>query len=151
MLSLTRKIDYALVALAFLGQRHDQGGGASSARQIADQFGLPLPMLMNLLKDLTHANIVVSTRGAHGGYALASAADRITLLDVITAIEGPVRLVQCADRPADERSGCPLSQRCPIRDPIRRLHERITGFFGQVTLADLIESKVDVPLERVGA
>ncbi len=151
MLSLTRKIDYALVALAFLGQRHGENQAAASARQIAEQFGLPLPMLMNLLKDLTRAGIVNSTRGAQGGYALAQEADRITLLEVIQAVEGPIRLVQCADRPVYEDKGCPISEVCPIRNPIRRLHDRITGFFSDVTLADLIESEVDVPVEQVGA
>ena len=151
MLSLTRKIDYALVALAYLGQRQAQDEASASARQIAEEYGLPLPMLMNLLKELTRAGIISSTRGVHGGYALAQEASRVMLLDVIQAVEGPMKLVPCADRPESQPdTGCTLSSRCPIREPIRRLQERITDFLSEVSLADLIDSKVHVTVGHLG-
>lgn len=150
MLSLTRRIDYALVAVAFLAQRQSGAMGPASARQIGDQFGLPLPLLMNLLKDLTHAGILTSSRGSRGGYMLAKRPDEVTLIQIIHAVEGPLRLVPCADQIESESQSCTLAQQCPIREPLRRLHERILGFFEQMTLADLIEQEVDVPLGHVG-
>lgn len=157
MLTLTRKTDYALVALAYLAQqRHN--AGTVSARRVADQFGLPLPLLMNILKELAAAGIVSSTRGAQGGYALAADAREITLYDVVTALEGPLRLAPCLGEghnpPMMENPGiapsCRLLEECPVHGSIRRLHERIHDFLRTVSLADLLDSEVDVPLTRVG-
>ena len=97
MLSLTRKSDYALVALSYLGQQHALAQETPvSARRIADQFGLPLPLLMNILKALSHAGLVTSTRGPQGGYVLSQSPEEISILDVVNAIEGPVRVALCA-------------------------------------------------------
>ncbi len=147
MLSLTRKADYGLVALAYLGQQRAQGGGATSAREIAERFGLPLPFLMNLLKDLVQSGIITSTRGPHGGYALATEPGDITLMQVLQAIEGPVQFARCADtlpvmgKQCQPDQACPIAEVCPIREPIRRLHERISDFLDQVTLEDLFEQR----------
>jgi Rrf2 family protein len=148
MLSLTRKTDYALVALAYLGQCRAGGELAVSARRIADQFHLPLPLLMNILKDLAHAKLVTSTRGQAGGYALANEPEQITVLEVITAIEGPVRLTQCTDEVPAPGQECQICG-CGIREPMRRLHNRIQGFLEDVTLADLMSSEVDLPASSV--
>jgi Rrf2 family protein len=160
MLSLTRKTDYALVALAYLGQKRAEAGStqspapaeaAVSAREIAGAFGLPLPLLMNVLKDLGRARLVVSTRGASGGYVLAADPAKVTLLEVVTAIEGPLRVANCAEGlPLTGQGSCRVNAGCPIRGPIKHLHDRIHQFLSDVTLADLLEAKVDVTAAQVG-
>lgn len=60
---MTRKTDYALVALATLAREHDGEGRALSARQLAEQHELPLPLLMNALKELHRAEVIASRRG----------------------------------------------------------------------------------------
>ena len=156
MLNLTRKTDYALVALAHLAEQRSGGEANVSARRIAEQFGMPLPLLMNILKELAHAQIVRSTRGINGGYELAVAPDQVSILDVVSAMEGPFRLSFCSkdalapDEAQPEnatnhgRSECQIAGCCPIREPIQRLHERLYQFLDGVTLSDLIQSKVDV-------
>lgn len=145
MLNLTRKADYALVALAYLSQRREDAGGPVSAREIASRFTLPLPFLMNLLKRLVQGGLVTSTRGSSGGYELAMDPGEITLMRVLNEVEGPVRFARCADtlpvlrNDCEEGQGCPIAEHCPIRGPIRRLHERICGFLEGVTLADLAD------------
>ena len=101
MLSLSKKTDYALIALAYLGQVRGEHSphatsesDAVSARKIADKHSLPLPLLMNLLKDLVRARIVTSVRGATGGYRLAVDPADVSLLDVVQAIDGPVQMVE---------------------------------------------------------
>jgi Rrf2 family protein len=152
MLSLTRKTDYALVALSYLGQQPAEER-ALSARRIADQFGLPLPLLMNILKALSHAGLVTSTRGAQGGYTLAVSPSAISILDVVHAIEGPVRMALCSPQEngaPKEGVCCPIAGNCPIEEPIRRLNHQLQMFLSKVTLADLLGPQVDVPLEKVG-
>lgn len=152
MLSLTRRTDYALVALAALAQARAQGSASHSAREIADRFGMPLPLLMNILKDLARARLVHSTRGSQGGYCLAAEPTQIRLAEIVAAIEGHAPLTPCCDSPMPiVGQGCRIADGatpCPIQTPIRRLHERLSRFFDQLTLADLLDSRVDVPLTR---
>jgi Rrf2 family protein len=143
MLSLTRKTDYALVALTYLTGRRAEGADPVSAKQIAQTFGLPLPLLMNILKELVQVKVLSSTRGAHGGYELAIEPARISLLEVITAMDGPMKLAQCADGLPIVGQGCTLSEHCPIRGTIRGLHRRLNGFLAEVTLLDLWEDRLE--------
>ena len=138
MLSLTRKTDYALVALAFLGHRHSTETGPASARLIADTYSLPLPLLMNILKELSSAGLLNSTRGATGGYMIAMPPSEISVLTVIEAIEGPMRIALCADQKAPAAGGCNIQDDCPIRNPVRKLHFKVAELFSNTSLADLI-------------
>jgi Rrf2 family protein len=79
----------ALRALAFLA-RHE-GGGAVPSRAIAAAEGLPERFLPKVLESLATAGVLLSVRGIHGGYRLARPARRITLLEVVEAVDGPVR------------------------------------------------------------
>ncbi len=143
MLALTRKTDYALIALSYLVEQQTQGDNPVSAKRIAETFGLPLPLLMNILKELVQAKILTSTRGPRGGYSLATKPAQLSLLEVITALEGPIRLTQCADRLPVLGQGCELSANCPIRGTVRSLHQRINQFLAEMTLQDLYEDKME--------
>jgi len=142
MLSLTRKTDYALVALAYLTGRRAEGAQPVSAKQIAQTFGLPQPLLMNILKELVRARVLTSTRGVYGGYELVADPARVTLLEIVTAMDGPLRLAQCADGLPIVGQGCTLAEDCPIQGPIRSLHRRLNGFLAEVTLQDLWEDRL---------
>lgn len=131
MLSLTKKTDYALIAMAYLA---DRPGDFCSARQIADEYKMPLPVLMNILKVLNHEGLVVSTRGAHGGYRIAHAPADISLARLIDAVEGPIRFVQCVGK--SENDLC--VGRCPIRGPVLKLHQKLNAFLESATLADMV-------------
>jgi Rrf2 family protein len=142
MLTLTRKTDYALIALTHLAQAQDH---CVCAREIAEKYGLPLPLLMNLLKQLAQRGLTRSVRGPRGGYVLGSPPSQITLHDVIVAVEGPVQLVQCVDGCSDEPQAeseepCDLESSCPVRSPIHRIHHRLVQFLATVTLAEIAEN-----------
>lgn len=139
MLSLTKKADYALIALAHLGRNWTDHHGPTSARQIADDYALPSALLMNILKDLAAAGIVTSTRGARGGYALARQPTDICLLDIFVALEGPIHLVQCCSEAREgDPTPCSHHGRCPIEQPMRTLDDRLRNFFQTVTLDELM-------------
>jgi len=148
MLSLTRKTDYALMALTYLASRPDE---VISAREMSERFGVSLPLLMNVLKQLSGAEWVHSVRGARGGYTLARSADRITLADLIDTIEGPVRLAPCVGgAPDGGRASCEASETCPIQGPLGWLHDRLRGFFQNITLAQLAAAGNRKPTESIG-
>ncbi len=133
MLSLTRKADYAVVALADLARR---GDSIASARELAQSTLVPLPVLTNVLHQLLHCGLVASVMGSKGGYSLARPADQISLAEIIDAIEGPFKLTACCGEPDPGDDGnCEMEDDCRIKEPVRRVHERLHSFLGEVTLA----------------
>lgn len=136
MLALTRKTDYALVAMAELARRVPS---LVSAREIAQSVRVPLPVLTNILHLLLRRGLVVSTRGARGGYRLARGPERISLEDLIEAIEGPFRLtICCPSRQPLEDQPCDLEPTCRIRGSVRQVHRTLHQFLSGVTLNQII-------------
>jgi Rrf2 family protein len=154
MLSLSKRTDYALIALAYLA---GHAGQTASARQIAADRGLPAPLLMNILKDLHRVGIVQSSRGTKGGYQIGIDPAHHSLHDLIVALEGPVRMIACAPEPCEhhmvaDADDCRVSGRCAVQAPLEALHYRLVHFLKDVKLADLIlpGRRIDVPVEKLG-
>lgn len=156
MLKLSRKSDYALVALAELA-RHADAAEPISARQLADQYRLPAALLTNLLKQLHKAELVDSIRGAHGGYRLARDPRRISLSQVIEAVDGPIALAMCAcdhcdsHDAEDENATCHLfhmDDGCPVSDGVRQLNDFFQGMLGHIHLHDLVNNTMEQAIAR---
>jgi Rrf2 family protein len=139
MLALTRKTGYALTAMTHLAELPP--GQVASARQIARVSGAPRALLMNVMKELASAGYVESLRGAHGGYRLARLPEQINLADLVTAIEGPLRSVECVTHKAQDGE-CSLQEmaRCPISDPVHRVQRKLRDFLKKVTLSEVVGS-----------
>ena len=133
MLTLTKKTEYALIATCHLAHVGDE---IVSARDLSEVYDIRLPLLMNVLKLLGAAGIVKSVRGPRGGYAMGRKPAKITLNELITAVEGPVRLVKCAVPQPDDPK-CELAGRCPLRYPLHKVHGMFSEFLKGVTIADL--------------
>ncbi len=135
MLALTKKTEYGLIALTHLARAKDRW---ASAREIADAYHTPLPLLMNILKTLTQRGLVRSIRGARGGYVLALPAEEITVERLILAVEGPVCLTQCiAERDGAPRGICEVQAGCPVKFSVRSINQQLREILGQVTIAQL--------------
>ena len=134
MFTLTRKTDYALIALCHMARRPQE---ISTAREIAERYHMPAALLMNILKMLTQAELVRSIRGSKGGYTLAMPPDQINLEGILRATEGPYRFVQCTAESTSDSPPCELIDFCPISGPVRRVHARLKAFLTDVTLAEL--------------
>ena len=113
------------------------GAGPVSARDLAEQSGVSARLLTNLLNRLTHEGLVASTRGTKGGYELAVPPERITLADLIEAVEGPMRLARCCAPDEEGHERCRLEPSCITKEAVRRLHGSLRRFLSQVTLSDL--------------
>jgi len=134
MLALTRKTDYALVALCYLANARDR---LCCAREIAEQHGMPLAIVMNIMKSLAKFGMVRSVRGSRGGYGLADDPVNITLGAIVNAIEGPVRLFACADA-GDEPGVCEHQSACPIVAPAQRISGKFQNFLNKLSLAEIV-------------
>ncbi len=135
MFTLTRKTDYALIALSHMAHNP---GGVFTAREIAERYHIPPALLMNILKTMCHGELVRSIRGAKGGYTLAMPAERLTLAEIIAVIEGPIRFVQCTGRHSATDADCDLLDVCPVKRPVQRIHEKLSIFLEQITLAGIV-------------
>ncbi len=150
MLSLTRKTDYALVAMAQMAEHGSDAAAPISARHIADQFGLPQHVLVKVLKDLHRAGLVGSTRGARGGYYLHRDAAEISIADVVEALEGPFALASCCDDDAqDDCAACRTTPACPISHNVRALNDRVSELLQSVTLRELMKSPAESAFGRL--
>ena len=90
---ISRLTDYGIVLLAHLAG--ERGGTTHNARELAQRSNLPLPAVSKILKTLTHEGLLVSHRGAKGGYGLARDASEISVAEIIAALEGPIALTEC--------------------------------------------------------
>jgi len=140
MLKLTKKADYGLIALKHLAV--NSGGVSSSAKAIADCYGIPLPLLAKILQKLTKLGMLQSLPGTNGGYRLARSANQITALEVIRAIDGPIILTNCFT-PHGE---CDQSEKCTVREPLRKVHEGILQLLNTITISDMSK---DEPTEKL--
>ncbi len=138
MLSMTKKTGYGLIAMSHLATLGE--AEVTSAREIAELFGVPSALLMNVLKELSAAGYVESVRGARGGYRLAKRPEEINLADLIGAMERPVRQTECmTDQAGEQECTCEQMSRCPIADPVHRVHRKLNDFLRKVTLAEIVE------------
>jgi len=154
-LTFTRKTDYALVALSALARERLGKDEPVSARFLSERFGLPLQLLMNVMKDLHRAELVASRRGASGGYYLTRDAARINLQEIIECLEGPINVTLCSDDASehehtDECTTCHIVTRCPISNPMQKLNSLFCDFLSRITLASLIENDSAVSMPPPG-
>jgi len=136
MLRISRLTDYATVILASLGS-----GSLASAAGIAERTHIGLPTVSKLLKELQHAGLVKSMRGARGGYQLARPATGISAADIIDAVEGPVALTECASG-----SGlCGIETTCTVGHGWQGVSLAIRRALVDISLTDLVSGGGNFP------
>jgi len=150
MIRISKKGDAAIFLLTDLaraearaGSDEDGSNALMSASELAESSGRSRFLVANLLKDLTRAGILTSTRGSRGGYQLARPAEDISLREILSVAEGPLVLIQCADgqdKPeADEAEfgECGVMNICPAMGPLSVLHNKIIRLLDEMSLAEL--------------
>ncbi len=141
MIQLTKRTEYGLIALVHMAECE---GRYVSAREISERFRIPKRLLAEVLKDLSHAALVESQRGASGGYALARSPDELALSAVVGALEGRPSLTSCENQSTVHHGDCDLVHVCPIRSPLHRLREGLWQLMQQTTLRSLLRTSVPV-------
>lgn len=132
MIRMSRQTDYGLVLLLQFVRRENRRRNLS-ARALAEATGLPIPMVSKVLKVLSREGLLVSSRGVNGGYALARSPDKISLREVLRALEGPLAMTECLDDDSD----CVRESSCPMRDKWEVINSAVSKVFGSITLEEL--------------
>lgn len=143
---ITTLAEYGVICALHLAKRF--GEGPVTGREIAARERLPVDYVEQILLRLRRSGLVKSTRGAHGGYALALAPDGITVRDVIAASELQTFDLHCVTHPVEEER-CSASHTCSIRPVWVMLQQKIDDVLQSVRLADLLHDESEVRL-RVG-
>jgi Rrf2 family protein len=133
MLRLSKKADYALMAMKHLAQK-TSGAPSTSAREIAEKYDIPIELMAKVLQRLVRTGLLVSTQGTRGGYTLSRPSSSISVADVIQAIDGPVTVTACST----QKNDCEQYGKCSIRDPLWQIRERIVAALDTVTLAEMV-------------
>lgn len=133
MLRLTKKADYGLMALKYLAEHAEVG--ARSAKDIAEAYHIPPPLLAKILQTLARAGLLVSHAGTNGGYALARPAREISAFEVIRAIDGPLFITSCITI----HGTCDLAGHCTIKEPLRKVNDSIKDLLSGIRISDLVE------------
>jgi len=137
MLRLSKKADYALIAMKHLALSRD-GAVSVSAREIAEQYDIPIELMAKVLQRLVRSGLLISTQGTRGGYTLRQPATAISVADVIQSIDGPLTVTACST----ENSGCDQYSKCSIRDPLWQIRERIAAALATVSVAELANDQL---------
>jgi len=131
LMQVSRRVDYALRAAINLARQTP--GRASSVGEISLQEAIPKKFLEKIIQDLIHAGIVVSRRGAHGGYTLARDPSEVSFRDVMEAVEGPIALNVCVG----DRTICSVSVTCGMQHVWAEGRGRLIELFAATRLSAL--------------
>jgi Rrf2 family protein len=143
---ITTQAEYGLICALHLARRMDEG--PVTGREIASRERLPGDYVEQIMIKLRRAEIVKSTRGAHGGYRLARPPQEISVRDVMNASEHSTFDVHCGSHPVEEER-CSSSHDCSIRPVWMLLQQRIDEVLQSVLLSDLLLQESEVR-QRVG-
>jgi Rrf2 family protein len=141
LLKLTKKADYALMAMKHLAEHSTEG--SRSAKDVADAYGIPPEALAKILQRLAKAGLLQSQHGTNGGYTLARAAHTISAFEVIRAIDGPLFITSCVT----VRGECDQSDRCNIREPLRKVNDSIEAVLKRIKISHMREEPEDAGSE----
>jgi FeS assembly SUF system regulator len=132
MIRITKQADYAFLILTHLARCQAQA--IVTARDLAEEFHLGLPMVSKVLKLLARGEVLESHRGIHGGYSLRRPPAEISVVDVIKAVDGPIAITECA---GSEPSDCKTQPFCHVAGPWQRINRAIVGAMEEVSLAEM--------------
>ncbi|MBH2006167.1 MAG: SUF system Fe-S cluster assembly regulator [Myxococcaceae bacterium] len=128
MIRVHKLTDYAIILMVYLAQKSK--GSISTTRELAEESGVPSTTVSKLLKQLHKGGWLESSRGVQGGYALAHDPATISLLAIIEALEGPIKLTDC-------QNSCQLENACPTQRPWQTINQILKNTLSTISLADL--------------
>lgn len=142
MLRLSKFADYGTSVMTVLAGSPET---VRNAAELAQATHVTVPMVSKILKALARDRLVVSIRGAQGGYRLARAPEAITMAEVIAALEGPIALTECAEA----QGHCSIEPRCAVRTNWQRINVAIAEALKNITLAEMTMPLPVQPLQRM--
>ena len=133
MFKIHRKLEYALMALKHMSSKRP--GQLTTAREISQDYHIPFDATARVLQLMAHAGILNSEQGVQGGYQIIKDLTKVSFLDLVESVVGSVKTANCL---LQSESGCDLIDSCNIISPMTRLNDRMTSFYQDMHLGELL-------------
>ena len=133
MLKITKKIEYALIVLKYMGEH--PANELHSTREICDKFKLPFDTTAKVMQSMNHQGLLKSLQGFKGGYVLSTDLKSINFLDFIEIIEGKIPEFFCETA---KGGPCHLTQSCNIITPVDQLNKKVRNYLSLLSLEELL-------------
>ena len=137
MIRMSKLTDYGTLVMTYLARHPD---GVHNAAGVAAAIQVSPPTVSKILKLLARGDLLVSHRGTKGGYSLARAPERISLAEIVDAIEGPIALTECSSHPGV----CEQEDSCAIRPNWMKITLAVRRALQGVTLAEMAQPSLSV-------
>jgi len=144
VIRINKLTDYGIVIAVRIAKEESER--LHTAREIAEDTHVPQPTVTRLLKQLARSGILTSTRGAAGGYSLAQPAETIPVARLVEALEGPIALTECSNTVCS----CALEDYCAVEAPWQTVSLAVRNALETVTLADMAQPSLALPLVPLG-
>lgn len=147
MVRVTKLTDYGIALMVRLAE--EENGRQLTAQDLSEAMSIPLPTVRKLLKTLARDGLLESTRGAAGGYRLARDPDAITLMELVTVLEGPVAMTECSTGDACD---CALERVCGLKENWSWINRQFRNTLENYSLAQMAGSLADTdpaPLQNL--
>ena len=134
MIKISKSVEYSILALKYISDNENCSG--VSSRKISEELNIPYELLSKLLQRLVKQGIIKSKQGKYGGYNMSIASDRLSILQIVNAVDENIQLTNCTFDGANE-DHCSRIEDCCIRTPFWNLQNKINKMFDQITLEEL--------------
>ena len=141
MVRVTKLTDYGIALMTCLA--NGPSGQQLAAQDLSSAMRMPLPTVRKILKILAKADLLESTRGANGGYSLARDPEKISILDMVSAMEGPLAMTECS---ASEDCRCSLEKICGLKENWSWINQQFKNTLEGYSLAQMAGSLADEPI-----
>ena len=132
MLKITRKVEYALIALRHMQLKQPEE--LTSTKEIATRYGVPQRLLAKTLQHMARDGIIEAVQGSAGGYRVSTNLDQMSMKDFFEKLEGPLGMMDCYFD-----SGCIQIGACNIRVPIQRINDNMRNLFSQMSVQEVTQ------------
>ncbi|QHI69752.1 RrF2 family transcriptional regulator [Tichowtungia aerotolerans] len=140
--TVPKQVEYALMALTEMQEANP--GKLFPVRELCDRHQVPFDVMSKTMQRMVRVGLLRSVQGASGGYQLIRDLETVSLLDLMEAVSGPVAAVNCL-----KQCGCARSGQCIISSSMRRLNEKMSAVYAELTVAELVAE--DDPVERAAS
>lgn len=135
MVKLNRKIEYALMALKIMAAKYP--GQLTSVKEICASTQTPFDATSRVMQQMAQKQILKSEHGVHGGYFIQRDLSRVTFLDILEAVSGPVEVVRCLGEELD----CEFAHACNLTSPLKVFNEKLSQFYKTLPVSELLQLK----------
>ncbi len=133
MLKLSKKVEYGLIAIRHIASVNNQ---ISTVKEISEKYSIPSDVLAKVMQKLTRGKLILSHQGAMGGYSLARRAEDISVMNVISVIEGStVGIAQCF---AEAPENCSIYRNCTIKNPLGKIQHNLEHVFNSMKVSEIV-------------